>query len=204
MFKHVTRLAMVLLTAAVLTGCAALNQVTSDVSTYGSWPADRKPGTYAFERLPSQQTRPEAQQQLEDAARGAIEGAGFTPAADAKSADVVVQLGARVSADERYLYPDPFWWRGGAFYGRRGPGRWSGSSFGLGFGYPVNPSYEREVAMLIRDRQSGQPLYEARAVNDGGSPAIATLLPALFQAAMKDFPSAGINPRRVTTEIGKP
>ena len=46
-------------------------------------------------------------------------------------------------------------------------------------------------------------LYEARASNDGASPSIESLLPAMFEAAMKDFPHTGINPRKVTTEITK-
>lgn len=195
MLKSVT----MVLAAVALTGCAALNQVTSDVSTYSQWPAQRKPGTYAFERLPSQQARPEAQQQLEDAARRALEGAGFTPAADAASAEFVVQVGARVSLDDRSVYPDPFWWRMGFYQGRRWPSHWG---TGIGFGYVSSPTYEREAALLIRDRQSGAPLYEARAVSDGMSSSIVSLLPALFDAAMKDFPYGGVNPRRVTVELG--
>ena len=63
------------------------------------------------------------------------------------------------------------------------------------------PSYEREVAVLIRDKKSGEPLYEARATNDGGSPSINALLGAMYEAALKDFPAGGANPRRVTTPI---
>ena len=48
-----------LATTALLAGCAAMNSLTSDVASYSAWPADRKPGSYAFERLPSQQARPE-------------------------------------------------------------------------------------------------------------------------------------------------
>ena len=197
------KLISVLVATAALTGCAALRNLDSEVSSYGQWPADRKPGSYVFERLPSQQARPEQQQKLEDAARRAVEAAGFTPAADEKSADVSIQLGARVSANERSPYDDPFWWRGGLFYApypyysRFGRGFW-GPSFGLHYG---SPSYEREVALLIRDRKSGQPLYEARASNDGMSSAIASLLPAMFEAALKDFPTGGINPRRVSVQI---
>lgn len=185
--------------AAVLTGCASFNQLSNDVSSYSRWPADRKPASYTFERLPSQDSRPETQQKLEDAARGAIEAAGFTAAADAKAAEYVVQLGARVDANERSLYQDPFWWRGGFHYGRYGRGFWA-PGFGAGF---HTPTYDREVAVLIRDRRSGQPLYEARASNDGSSPSIESLLPAMFEAALKDFPNGGVNPRRVTTEISK-
>lgn len=185
-----------LITAFVLAGCASLNLLNNDVSTYSQWPQGRQAGTYAFERLPSQQARADAQQQLENAARPALEAAGFTPAADAQEADFLVQVGARVTA---YADPfdDPFFWRGGPFWGRRhfwGPG-W-------GWGY-TGPDYEREVAVLIRDRRSGQALYEARAANSGASPSIESLLPAMFEAAMKDFPHGGINPRKVTTEIVK-
>ena len=36
--------------AALLSGCAGLRSVTAEVSSFGEWPADRKPATYAFER----------------------------------------------------------------------------------------------------------------------------------------------------------
>ncbi len=185
--------------AGLLAGCAALNSVTSEVSSYSAWPADRKPGSYAFERLPSQQSRPEQQQVLEDSARRALEGAGFTPAAEPQSSEYVVQIGARVSATEAY-YDDPFWWRGGLYYYRFSR-PWP--YYGVGMGLPT-VTYEREVALLIRDRKSGQPLYETRASNDGGSPSIKSLLPAMFEAAMQDFPAGSVTPRRVTTPISPP
>ncbi len=188
---------------AALTGCAAMNNLSSEVSTFSQWPAERKPATYAFERLPSQQANPEQQRTLEDAASRAMEFAGFTPATDSRSADVSVQLGARVNIQDRSPYDDPFWWRGGLYrsYGSR---QFRGGGFGLGFGFgnAYYPStYEREVALLIRDRKSGEPLYEARASNDGGSPSINSLLGAMYEAALKDFPASGTNPRRVTTQI---
>lgn len=190
----------VIAAALALSGCAAFNQLNSEVSSYGQWPADRKPSSYVFERLPSQQARPERQQALEDAARRAVEAAGFTPAADDKAADVSIQLGMRVSASERSPYDDPFWWRGGVYYSqhsRLGRGFW-GPGLGMQFS---TPSYEREVALLIRDRKTGQALYETRASNDGASSAVNSLLPAMFEAAMKDFPTGGINPRNVSVQI---
>jgi hypothetical protein len=188
-----------LATTALLAGCAAMNSLTSDVASYSAWPADRKPGSYAFERLPSQQLRADRAQLIEDSARRALEGAGFTPAAENEASEYVVQLGARVSATEAY-YDDPFWWRGG-LYAHRFARPWP--YYGFGVGMPT-VTYEREVALLIRDRKSGQPLYETRASNDGGSPSMASLLPAMFEAAMKDFPAAGAGPRRVTTPITPP
>ena len=195
--------ASALVIATALGGCAAMNQLSSDVSTFSQWPAQRKPSTYAFERLPSQQANPDQQRTLEDAAARAMESAGFTAATDARSADVSVQLGARVNAQDRSPYDDPFWWRGGLYRSHFGrPYARAGFGFGFGgFGYSGLPSYEREVAVLIRDKKSGEPLYEARATNDGGSPSINTLLGAMYEAALKDFPAVGANPRRVTTTI---
>jgi len=199
---------LILLAAALLLGgCAAIRSVDSDVSTYSRWPAERKPTTYVFERLPSQQDRPEQQQRLEDAARAAVEGAGFTPAADPKAADVSVQVGARITATDRSPFDDPFWWGPGLhrpfFYSRGGrlffaPG-WNSYGWGPRWDYPT--TYEREVALLIRDRTSGEPLYEARASSDGFSPMTESALPAMFEAALQDFPSGGVNPRRVTVEL---
>ena len=194
-----TKILSLLIAAVSLAGCASLNSLISEVSSYSQWPADRKPGSYAFERLPSQQTRPEQQQMLEDSARPALEAAGFTPAADGKESEYIVALGARVNATEQY-YDDPFWWRGG-LYSHRFSRPWP--YYGIGFGIPTT-TYEREVALLIRERKSGQPLYETRATNDGGSPSIQSLLPAMFEAAMKDFPAGSVTPRQVTTEITRP
>lgn len=189
----------------VLGGCAALNRLDSDVSTYSRWPADRKPSTYAFERLPSQQEKPEQQQKLEDAARRAVEGAGFTPVPDPKAADVTVQVGARITATDRSPFDDPLWWGPGFgrpfFHSRLGrPYYGAGWRWGVGSRWD-DYSYEREVAVLIRDRRSGDVLYEARASNDGLAPMVETALPAMFGAALKDFPNGGANPRRVTVDL---
>src|SRR5438105_387209 len=188
-------------TLVALGGCAAMHELSNDVSTYSQWPAERKPSTYAFERLPSQMANAEGQQILEDSARRSLESAGFVPASDPKSADYVVQVGARLSVSERSLYDDPFWWHGGLYHPRYfGHFR---RGYGYGFaGYGMfSPIYEREVAILIRDRKTGTPLYEACATNDGYSSSMNSLLSAMFEAAMKDFPNSGINPRRVVTQI---
>src|SRR5688500_2764290 len=115
---------LLLIAAWALAGCAAMRSIDSDVSTFSRWPAERKPATYAFERLPSQQERPEQQQRLEHAPRSAVEAAGFAPAGDPKSAAVTVQVGARITACDRSPFDDPFWWGPGLrrpfFYTRGG------------------------------------------------------------------------------------
>ncbi len=60
---------------------------------------------------------------------------------------------------------------------------------------------ESEVAVLLRDRASGKPLYEARASTDSSARADAAMLSAMYQAALMDFPKTGLNPRRVTVPL---
>ena len=67
-----------------------------------------------------------------------------------------------------------------------------------GPGYYDFPYYECEVAVLIRDKKSGEPLYEARVHSDGTTSGVTSLLPAMFNAALLDFPrGAANNPHRV-------
>jgi hypothetical protein len=193
--NKLTRTLAALLCVAVLGGCAAMRSVTSDVSSFGDWPAERKAGSYAFERLPSQAARAADAAALEAAAQPALTKAGFTPAAAGAAPDVLVQLGARSQISDNSAWNDPLWWRGGFGYWRYGPWlspRWSLSA------RSDFARYDREVAVLLRDRASGKPLFEARAVNEGNlDGADATTLAAMFEAALMDFPRLGINPRRV-------
>ena len=76
-----------------LGGCAAINSLPVQVSTFGEWPAGRAPGRYAFERLPSQEAQADQQQRLEDAAAPALARAGFSPVANGETPDLLVQVG---------------------------------------------------------------------------------------------------------------
>lgn len=198
-----------LLAAAVLaSGCATLNTVPAEVTRYAQWPADRKPGSYAFERLPSQQAQPGEQAPLEEAAARALEMAGFTRAEDASRAEYRIQVGARLLRSSGSPWVDdrpggpwgPWgpWGRPYARYGWYGPG----ASLGLGWSWDT-ARYEREVGVLIRDGRNGTPLYEARAGSPGSPNFSAPLLAALFEAAMKDFPAAPGGPQRVLVEWPK-
>ena len=183
----------------VLAGCATVNQFSAEVSTFGSWPAGRQPGTYAFERLPSQQAQADTVQQLEDAARPALAQAGFQPAASGSTPDVLVQVGARVSRTDRSPWDDPLWWHGG--FGSWRPGPWRGPVWGVSWRLEP-PRYDREVAVLLRDRASGAPLFEARASSEGFQRSTdSTALQPLFRAALLDFPATGVNPRQVVVPL---
>lgn len=184
--------------AGLAAGCATLQTVDADVSSFGEWPAGRPPGRYAFERLPSQEARAADAEALEQAARPALEKAGFVPAAPGQEPDVLVQLGARFTQTLRSPWDDPLWWHGGVGRWRYGP--WIGPRWGLTMRLDP-PRYELEVALLLRDRASGKPLYETRAATETGYRADGATLRALLQAALADFPRLAISPRRVSVPV---
>lgn len=195
-----TATASLALATALLAGCASMSTVTSDVSTFGEWPRGRAPGSYAFERLPSQQSTPDQQATLEEAARPALQKAGFVAAAAGARADVTVQVGARVTRTQVSPWDDPFWWRWGVGYGH-GFGR--RSAFGLSANFDLRTQVDREVALLIRDTGSGAPLYEARASSSGSTSGGTPTLAAMYQAALADFPTPALNPRRVSVPLAQ-
>ncbi|MFL6662912.1 MAG: DUF4136 domain-containing protein [Rhizobacter sp.] len=187
-----------------LGGCAAMHSFDSDVSSYSDWPAGRQPSTYAFERLPSQEARPEIQRMLEDAARPAVEAAGFKAAADLNTADVTVQLGARITGYDGSPFYYPYGWRGGfnwPYHYGYGGHIYYGGGWRYGWPYYYDDHYQREAALLIRDRTTGQPLYEANAVSYGFSSMVETALPAMFTATLREFPKGEAKPHRVSVEV---
>jgi hypothetical protein len=196
--KTIARVGPMLVALALLAACAAMSTLQAEIRSYGEWPAARKPGTYAFDRLPSQQAAGEAQQRLEDAAHGALQAAGFTAADPGAAPDVLVQIGARITRYDRSPWDDPLWWRGGfgRFPGRPflGP-RWAP------YPYPDSPRYDREVALMLRDRATGAPLYEARASSEGNTSGGDEVLGAMFRAAMADFPKSGNVPHNISVSL---
>ena len=193
--------------AALLPGCALLKQISVDVATFGAWPAGRRPGRYAFDRLPSQQADAAAQQQLEQAAAQALAQAGFGPAASAAQADVLVQLDGRRS---RVLSPFADPWPGPVAPLRRVPpppdrrihgsvGIGVGTGFGAGFGW--QEVYERQqLLMLLVDRASRERLLEIRIEHEArySGP---EYLPLLLGAGLQGFPDLPAGARRVTVQL---
>lgn len=189
--------AAVLATGLLAAGCAALNTVHADLSTWGEWPAGRAPGTYAFDRLPSQQSDAAQAERVEAAARAALAQAGFRPAAADEKPEVLVQVASRSARTAASPWDDPLWWRGGFGVVRH---HWVGPVWVIDTRFD-HTRYERQVALLLRDAASGKPLYEARAANEGSTGGSDALMEALFRAALIDFPRHGPNPRPVRVTL---
>jgi hypothetical protein len=195
MAKSLRLLALLVLAAAALAGCATSYVLDNSVQSFSGLAALPAQPTYRFDRLPSQQAF-QFQNQVEAMADPALANAGL------RRDDAAPQLGVQVTARvQRALSPwaDP--WDG--WGGMHGWGRWGG---GFGFGGPFprmeQPWFHREVGIVMRDLPTNQVVYETHAVNDGPWGDNASVLPAMFEAALQGFPNAPAGARQVNVKVG--
>ena len=186
--------------AVLLTGCAGMRMVDSQVLAVASVPAgvQLQGAKYRFERLPSQTNNPEAGL-AEQQAQQALAAVGLERDDAAAQLSVLVGFqGSRYLADPwGYPYPGPY---GSISVGRGVP--WgSGVGFGMGMGFPPPTYYRREVSLILRDLRSGQVVYETRASHDGPWSDSTTIFATLFKAALANFPNPPAGPQRVNIEI---
>lgn len=180
--------------ALPLAGCAAMRTLSIEVRSFGQVPEGRR--SYAFERLPSQQEPPSRAAEWEALAAPALAKAGLKPAAAGSAPDLLVALGVRITATAISPWDDPLWYR------------WHAPLYPWRYGMPprahplfIERRYEREVGLLLRERASGQALWEARASSDGATMGGDSLVAALFEAAMADFPKSNSQPHQVRIRL---
>lgn len=181
---------------ALLVGCATVRTVSTDVQTFSSLEARPAQPTYRFERLPSQQAQAQRQADVERMAEAALAQAGLR--LDDAQAHFIVQLGVRVEQEDRLDWNDSWWYGPGLHGGKHGLlRRWPNPSL------RSSPWYQREVSLALRDNTTGQVVYETHAWEEGPWSDTPNLLPALFRAALTDFPAAtpGAQPRKVDVPV---
>ena len=188
-------LGCIVLAALLLSGCATGYLLDNDVQSFSSLTALPAQPTYRFDRLPSQQSP--AQAQLEAMADAALHNAGLRR--DDANAHYAVQIGAGL---ERVLSPWAGPWDGGWGWGGWGWGGHHGfGGFGA-FGRMESPWYRRQVDVIIRELPSHRVVFESHATNDGPWLDDASVLPAMFAAALQGFPNPPAGPRRVDIRLG--
>jgi hypothetical protein len=192
----------------LLSGCAAMNQLGSDVQTQSSLKSLPVAG-YRFERLPSQQTPELVQNQstLEAMAQKALALVGFKRD-DAKPGYSVL-VSARVQRDLRVsMWDDPFYGNrfNMGFSNVRGrAGMRGGVYFGGGGFYPrYDPTLHREVSVVMRDLSTGQVVYETQAFNDSLWADSNAVFPLMFEAAVSGFPTPPSGRRMVNINVTPP
>ena len=196
---------LMVLTLAVglLSGCATVRLIDSDVVSVVAAPAGMslQGAKYRFERLPSQANNPEAGL-AEQQAQAAMTAVGLVrDDANAQLSVLVGFAGTQYLADAWGRPLPPGAWS--PYYGSISMGRGIGPNVGLGMGmrFPPPTQYRREVSLIMRDLKSGQVVYETRATHDGPWADSAQVFATLFQAAMANFPTPPAGLRRVNIEI---
>lgn len=196
-WKTLARVALVAAVAA-LTGCATVSSVESDVQSFATTATPLQPGTFRFERLPSQDLDAAQAAALEQMAQAALVKAGFTPA-DA-GARYSVQIGAG-TAETVSAFPDPFVGRlGWSPFGRSRI--WHGRHL-YGSPWLDRENYVTRVRMEIRDLATGKLVYESTATNEESWFNPGRVLPALFEAVLADFPTPPKGVRKVVVNLPK-
>ena len=191
----------------VLSGCATTRVVDTQVQTFSQLPAVPVPASYRFERLPSQQSAPADQAQLEAAAEPALAKAGLVR--DEAAARYSVLIDSSVQSTTQMVDP----WGYGRYgpwgpwgpYGRRWYGGVGYHGWGPGWGFQYDMwdrSYaQREVSVILRELSTQRVVYETRAVHESRWPNDPALLTPMFDAALSGFPQPPAGVRRVNIEL---
>lgn len=189
--------AAVVLAAGVLSGCSTVMMVDSEVRSFATQPVMAAGVAYRFERLPSQLGN-NRQALLEGFAGNALGKVGLRR--DDAAAQYSVQITEGLIRENRAPWNDPWrqgMWSGSVYMGNHGNG--VGLRFPM-FPFPETPLFVREVGLTLRDLASQKVVYETRAVHDGPSAQGDAVLPAMFEAALRDFPNPPQGPRRIYIE----
>lgn len=198
-------LAMAALALTLLTGCASMRLIDSDVVSVAAVPPGMslQGAKYRFERLPSQVNNPEAGL-AEQQAQAAMTAVGLVRDDAGANLSVIVGFsGSQYLADPWGRPIAPGWTPYGSIVFGSGFGGGFGSHMGLGMGmrFPPPTHYRREVSLIMRDLKSGQIVYETRASHAGPWSDSVPIFATLFQAALANFPNPPSGPRRVNIEL---
>lgn len=204
MKRALTALFFIATSLFLMTGCAGVRLVDTDVTAFPKWTA-APPGpgtTYRFERLPSQQNLAAQQDAVEADARAALAKVGME--LNPPVARFSVQVVSTTQIIERG-YPG-FDGGFGGFFG--GPsvflgGGDRGAGFGLSFPmrFPEPTYFRRELSVLMRELVTQQVVFETRALHDGLWSDTQAVLPAMMDAALRGFPEPPPGTRRINVEI---
>ncbi len=202
--KLAARLTVLVGVAAILTACAGMWQLDTNVQTASTLRSVPTQATFQFERTPLQ--RPPlpyspgqgfTQDGIEKATADELVKYGLVPASSSASAKYSVNVKALVyyvQSPNATDFPDPLY--NGPY--RMGPQR---RPFTPRFADMERPYYGREITITIRDMATGQVVYETHGENDGPRHDSQNILNGMIAAALVQFPTPPEGIRRVNTEI---
>ena len=187
------------LAVLMLTACAGPRTADIDVTAFATWGNAGLPvtgSTYRFERLPSQQLAAGQASQLETITRDALARKGLQLAAGSVATRYSVQVSTSIQRTAGVGgYP-----AGPTISVGAGGGSGGFSGAGIGFGFPIGGStsseYRTELVLLVRNLQNNTVAYEARAWSQDGVAGDSTVLAAMAESALRDFPVPPVGVKR--------
>ncbi len=199
-------LATLAVVSVLLAGCAST--VTSQVTAFGDAPGFDGPRTYALVRTPEQQNNQE-HATYEQWLRTRLAGDGFSERSSS-SAHYLVGMSYGITQQiMRVAEPvyDPMF----------GPGPWGpwgpwGRPWG-GYGYPFGapPAYVQRdysyglagLQLRFTDRASGKEVYRVQANTSDAGTSLASAMPYLIDAALKQLPLPSGRTINVEQKVGR-
>jgi len=157
------------------------------------------PATYRFELLPSQQAQPTQRFGLQDLVQAELDKVGMRR--DDVAPQYSVRFDLRVQRDARSPWSEP------GYAAQFFPAYPVVTPHGVIYHYRAPlfvmemPWYRREVSLLMRRLSDGALVFESNARSDGYWADDEAVLPAMFEAALRDFPNPPQGVRRVNIEI---
>ena len=194
---HWLGVAMVLAAALLLGGCAMTRMIDSEVQSYLGAAGAQTGATYRFERLPSQQGGQASQEALEAITERVLGQHSLTR--NDSEARYSVQISVDVVQYQREpRYPQVF---GGVFVAHDGSLRHRPPMMVM---VMEPPWYRHTVHLLMRDVATGQMAYETHAAHEGPWSDTGNLLPAILEAALRNYPQASPQLHTVVVELPPP
>ena len=175
---------------ALLAACAGPRTIESLVRTATPVPAPVLDANahYRFERLPSQLGSRDADA-LEAQTQSALASVGWVrdDASPRYSAEVTLRVDVTQFID----------------YGPPRLHHWGGGYFMPGPRLPPTYRYRYDLALLLRELQGGQVVYETHALHEGPWYDREPIVGAMLTSALLDFPTPPQTPRLVKVQIGE-
>ena len=189
---------LLLTSVLLLTGCASLRQVDAQVQASAAHGGLVPGASYRFERLPLQAGQATTER-VEALAETALTQVGLVR--QDHTARYSVLPSVRIQPYTTDVWGDPY---SRAMYPPGqiiiGTGN-TGTMVGWGMRMPATTAYRYEISLLLRDLGTGQVVYEARAAHESTWRDSERILPALFRAALQDFPTPPTGPRTLTIDL---
>jgi hypothetical protein len=197
-FRHLTAAFVIGAAALALSACA--ESINTTVSRFQAMPAPQGQSFFVVPDGGMSRNGGLEFQHYAGLVAQQLEARGFTPAANAQGASMIVQFGYGVDRGQVRYVDNSFYgswgpyWGGGLFYPRYGWGFRSGYLWGwndpfwYGGGIDSYVEYHSQIDLHIRSAHGNAPLFDGRAQARSETNHLDVVIPSLVDAMFTGFP----------------